>query len=102
VIDCGAPCIEIHTGRYAEAKNDKTVEEEFKHILNALRTGVKLGLAINAGHGLNYDNVMEIARIRQIRELNIGHAIIARAIFAGITDAVREMKRLMNKARTNW
>jgi len=101
-LEAGAPVIEFHTGHFADAVDDEMRNREYNRIADAVSYAHGKGLYVNAGHGLNYDNVMEIARIRQIRELNIGHAIIARAIFAGITDAVREMKRLMNKARTNW
>ncbi|MDH5184133.1 MAG: pyridoxine 5'-phosphate synthase [Gammaproteobacteria bacterium] len=97
--DVGAPVIEIHTGAYAEASNPQVQAEEFRRILEAVEQGVSLGLQVNAGHGLNYQNVKPIAAIRQIRELNIGHAIIARAIFSGLEDSVREMKQLMMDAR---
>jgi pyridoxine 5-phosphate synthase len=96
---CGAPVIEIHTGRYADAASSAERDEEFARIVAAVNHGVSLGLQVNAGHGLNYQNVQSISRLHQIRELNIGHAIIARALFTGMQDAVREMKRLMLAAR---
>ncbi|UCD85071.1 MAG: pyridoxine 5'-phosphate synthase [Deltaproteobacteria bacterium] len=91
----GADYIEIHTGRYSEARSRAQVEEEFTKILNAVKMAEKLGLGINAGHGLNYRNVTRIAAIREIEELNIGHSIIARAVLVGLEQAVREMKELI-------
>jgi pyridoxine 5-phosphate synthase len=97
--DVGAPVVELHTGAYAEADGD-TQQEEFDRIVNAARIGAELGLTIHAGHGLHYENTTPIAKIPQIVELNIGHAIVARAVFDGIGKAVRDMKRLMNEARS--
>ncbi len=94
----GAPVIEIHTGHYADARG-AAQEREYRRIVEAVRLGGSLGLQVNAGHGLNYHNVQPIAAITEIRELNIGHAIVARAVFAGLEGAVREMKRLMGEAR---
>ncbi len=91
----GADYIEIHTGRYSEARSRTQVEEEFAKIMNAVKMAEKLGLGINAGHGLNYQNVGRIASIREIEELNIGHSIIARAVLVGLEQAVREMKELI-------
>lgn len=96
---CGAPAIELHTGAYADAKSEAEQQAELKRIVNAAAYASKLGLIVNAGHGLNYQNVQAIARIPEINELNIGHGIIARAIFCGLENAVREMKRLMLEAR---
>ncbi len=95
----GAPVIEIHTGRYAEAADADTRAQELARIRRGVEQGVALGLAVNAGHGLNYDNVQAIAAIPGIRELNIGHAIVARAVFVGLAEAVREMKRQMRAGR---
>ncbi len=95
----GAPVIEIHTGRFADAKDAHSRDAEYRKIVDAVRQGTELGLQVNAGHGLNYQNVQAIARISDIRELNIGHAIVARALFTGFGPAVREMKRLMLDAR---
>lgn len=95
----GAPVIEIHTGHYAEAGDMAARERELQRIRAAVTHGLEAGLQVNAGHGLNYQNVGAIAAIAAIRELNIGHAIIARALFTGLQDAVREMKRLMAEAR---
>ena len=97
--DAGAPCIELHTGRFADAENSTERQEEFKRICIAAERGTELGLQVNAGHGLHYHNVQEIAALPNVRELNIGHAIIARAVFTGLQAAVTEMKRLMIEAR---
>ncbi|GAB6041629.1 pyridoxine 5'-phosphate synthase [Endothiovibrio diazotrophicus] len=95
----GAPAVEIHTGRYADAEGREAREAEFRRIVEGVAKGVELGLQVNAGHGLNYHNVTPVAALAPIRELNIGHAIIARALFTGLEEAVREMKRLMVDAR---
>jgi pyridoxine 5-phosphate synthase len=94
----GAPVVELHTGRYADASGDEQASE-LQRVATAAQYGDDLGLIINAGHGLNYENVAEIAVIEQIVELNIGHSIISRAVFDGLPAAVSEMKRLMTKAR---
>lgn len=96
---CDAPVIEIHTGAYADAKNAKDREKELRRIIKAAEFAYQAGLIVNAGHGLNYQNVQAIAGIPEINELNIGHGIIARAIFIGLGAAVCEMKRLMVEAR---
>lgn len=96
---CGAPVIEIHTGHYADAKTAKQRELELDKIKNAAALGQSLGLQINAGHGLNYHNVKPIATLAEIKELNIGHAIVSRSLFFGLAEAVAEMKRLMLQAR---
>ncbi len=96
--EVGAPVVELHTGAYADSDDGAA---ELERIARAAEHGAELGLLINAGHGLNYLNVRPVAAIPQIRELNIGHAIIARAIFSGLGEAVREMKRLMLEARVN-
>lgn len=94
----GAPVIEIHTGHYADAPDEARRRDELGRIVRAVEQGSALGLKVNAGHGLNYHNVQPIAGIAGIAELNIGHAIVARAIFTGLAQAVREMKRLMREA----
>ncbi|MCB1831698.1 MAG: pyridoxine 5'-phosphate synthase [Chromatiaceae bacterium] len=91
----GVPVVEIHTGHYADASNRQQREAELDRIEQAVNYGIALGLQVNAGHGLDYHNVRAIAEIAGIVELNIGHAIIARALFSGLADAVREMKRLI-------
>ena len=93
-----APAIELHTGAYAEAAGAARATE-LERLLKCARLGAKLGLEVHAGHGLNYHNVQPVAAIREIVELNIGHAIISRAVFAGLTAAVRDMKALMAAAR---
>ncbi|WP_087691268.1 pyridoxine 5'-phosphate synthase [Pandoraea sp. PE-S2R-1] len=95
----GAPVVELHTGRYAEAHDETEREAEFARIERAVALGVSLGLRVNAGHGLHYENVQPIAAIEGISELNIGHAIVAHAIFAGWENAVREMKAIMVASR---
>lgn len=95
----GAPVIEIHTGHFADAVNPSQRREEFQRIVEAVKRGREAGLQVNAGHGLNYQNVAAIAALSEITELNIGHAIVARALFTGMQSAVREMKRLMREVR---
>ena len=94
----GAPAVEIHTGRYADAPTDEMQRSELVRVEQAVQQGLDLKLQVNAGHGLNYHNVRAIAAIPGVSELNIGHAIIARALFTGMQEAVREMKRLMQEA----
>lgn len=94
-----APVIEIHTGGYADAHTPQVQAEQFAAIQKAVDLGIGLGLKVNAGHGLHYGNVQVIAAIPGISELNIGHAIVARAIFTGFKQAVQEMKQLMLAAR---
>ena len=95
----GAPAIELHTGQFADARDDGLRARELARIERAAVRAAELGLRVNAGHGLHYGNVQAIARIPQIVELNIGHAIVAQAVFTGLESAVREMKRLMREAR---
>ena len=95
----GAPVIEIHTGAYADAETGQAVHDEYLRIKTGVETGLQQGLIVNAGHGLNYQNVEPIAALPGITELNIGHAIVARAVFTGLKESVREMKRLMLQAR---
>ena len=97
--DCGAPVIELHTGHYADAMDNNSRQQELQRIVQAMDSGVNCGLQVNAGHGLHYHNVADIAALEHICELNIGHAIIARSIFTGLDMAVREMKQLMQDAR---
>ncbi len=95
----GADAVELHTGRYANAKTDGQRVNEFLSIQKAARTAHELGLRVNAGHGLDYANVGRVAAVREIEELNIGFAIVARALFIGLTPAVREMRDAMFRAR---
>ncbi len=94
----GAPVIELHTGAYAEAAG-ASAATELERLRAAARLGSSLGLEVHAGHGLNYRNVHPVAALREIVELNIGHALIAHAVFVGLPTAVREMKALMAAAR---
>ncbi len=98
VVECGAPCIEIHTGHYADAHGEAR-DSALQGINEAIAYAHARGLQVNAGHGLNRHNVRPIAANPLVTELNIGHAIIADAIFLGLADAVREIKRLMIEAR---
>jgi pyridoxine 5-phosphate synthase len=91
----GAPVIEIHTGSYADAEDEVTKQKEFKRVKAAAEHALSLGLVVNAGHGLHYHNVNLIAAIPGIEELNIGHAIVAHALFVGWDNAIREMKLLL-------
>jgi pyridoxine 5-phosphate synthase len=97
-LEVGAPVVELHTGAYAEAEGEHRARE-LARLVDAARHGSQLGLVINAGHGLHYHNVQPVAAIAQIVELNIGHAIVARAVMEGMAGAVREMRRLMIEAR---
>jgi len=94
----GAPVVELHTGTYADA-SVSAQEQELERIAAAARYGHALGLTVHAGHGLHYENVKPVAAVAEIVELNIGHAVIARAVFAGLEWAVSEMKRIMLAAR---
>jgi len=98
-VACGAPVVELHTGRFADAENQEEAAHELQTIVTAVEHAKSLGLQVNAGHGLNYHNVTAIAEIPDIVELNIGHAIVARSVFTGFQTAVREMKQLMQDAR---
>jgi pyridoxine 5-phosphate synthase len=97
--EAGAPVIELHTGRYADAHGDAQQQNELERVRQGVAEGIKCGLKVNAGHGLHYTNVQAIAAIPDIAELNIGHAIVAHAVFAGWQNAVREMKAIMIGAR---
>ena len=98
VIDCGAPCIEIHTGHYADAQGDEQFALLDK-INDAIAYAHENGLQVNAGHGLNRHNVVSIAANPLVRELNIGHSIVAEAVFLGLEKAIGDIKRLMLAAR---
>jgi len=98
-LECGAPVVELHTGAYAEATGERQAMELMR-ITEAARFGSRIGLTVHAGHGLHYHNVQPVAAIPQIVELNIGHSIVARAIVDGIGCAVRDMRALMDAARS--
>ncbi|PAV02335.1 pyridoxine 5'-phosphate synthase [Arsenophonus sp. ENCA] len=98
-VEIGAPFIEIHTGAYADAKSELKQQEEFKRIKRAISYATAKKLKVNAGHGLTYHNVQRIAQLPDIYELNIGHAIIGRALFSGMATAVSDMKKILREAR---
>ena len=98
-LKAGAQAVEFHTGGYADAQLEHERDEQLERIRVSARHAAGLRLKVNAGHGLHYHNVQPIAAIEQIAELNIGHAIVAHAVFVGWVEAVREMKRLMLHAR---
>jgi len=98
--EVGANCVELHTGTYAEAKGKTKQLKELRKLKQAGKLAVKMGLRLNAGHGLNYLNVRPVARIPGIEDLNIGHSIICRSVFVGLARAVREMKRLIKSPLT--
>ena len=95
----GAPVVELHTGPYADSEGEAQSRREWDRLNAAVDRGRGLGLQVNAGHGLHYHNVEPVAALAGITELNIGHAIVARALFVGFKEAVREMKALMRDAR---
>ena len=94
----GAPAVELHTGAYARAEGAR-VTTELERLRTGARLAASLGLEVHAGHGLNYHNVQPVAALTELTELNIGHALIAHALFVGLPAAVREMKALMTEAR---
>jgi pyridoxine 5-phosphate synthase len=91
----GADFVEIHTGKYADAPDERTREEEFGRIVRAIRQAHRLGLRVNIGHGLDYQNVSPFTAIPEVEEYSIGHSIIARSVLVGLDRAVREMKELI-------
>jgi pyridoxine 5-phosphate synthase len=94
-----AQAVEFHTGRYCDARFAADRRRELSRLLDACKAAAKLGLTVAAGHGLNYQNVLPVAAIPEIEELNIGHSIVARAVLVGFERAVREMKELLDRAR---
>lgn len=98
-IACGAPTIELHTGAYADAETPEAQKAELERIIQGAEYAASKGLIVNAGHGLNIDNVTPIARIAQIHELNIGHSIIADAVFIGLAQSVKQLKAAIKAAR---
>jgi pyridoxine 5-phosphate synthase len=91
--------VELHTGRYAEARGERQRAQELARLVDCAKVASKLGIAVAAGHGLNYENVQPVARIEEVVELNIGHSIVARAVLVGMEQAVRDMVELMRQAR---
>jgi pyridoxine 5-phosphate synthase len=98
-LEAGAPVVELHTGAYAETEGERQAME-LARLVDAARYGSRIGLTVHAGHGLHYHNVQPVAAVPEIVELNIGHAIVGRAVVDGIAAAVRDMKALMNAARS--
>lgn len=101
-LEIGADMVEIHTGRYADEKNRKRKEKELERVYAAVEHGIEIGLLVNAGHGLNYQNVKPVASIADLRGLYIGHSIISRAVLVGLERAVMEMKDLISEAETEY
>jgi pyridoxine 5-phosphate synthase len=93
--EVGADAVELHTGRYADAASSAAVDREFNALLDAGKRARELGLTLHLGHGLNYRNTQRVLAIPEVSELNIGHSIVSRAIFVGLREAVREMKRII-------
>lgn len=98
--EMGAEAVELHTGEYANARPGAEAQAQVDRLRAAAKLGRELGLAVHAGHGLTYQNVLPIAAIAEIEELNIGHSMMARAILMGMDSAVRDMRALLRKART--
>ena len=98
-VACGAPTIELHTGAYADAESEEAQQAELQRIVQGAEYAASKGLVVNAGHGLNLQNVAPIAAIPQIHELNIGHSIIAESVFVGLEQAVQDMKKAIQVAR---
>ncbi len=98
-VACGVPTIEIHTGAYADAETPEQQQAELERIVKGAEYAASKGLVVNAGHGLHLENVTPIAQIPQIHELNIGHSIIADAVFIGLAEAVKQMKAVIKAAR---
>ncbi|KAF3978387.1 MAG: pyridoxine 5'-phosphate synthase [Methylococcales symbiont of Iophon sp. n. MRB-2018] len=98
-VAAGAPVIELHTGGYADANENSNKKNELDRIKRAAEYAYKAGLQVNAGHGLHFHNVVEVCKIPQIVELNIGHSIIAQAVFSGLAEAVKDLKKVMLNAR---
>lgn len=96
--EMGAQAVELHTGEYANAEDDDSRGRELKRLQTAARHGRSIGLAVHAGHGLTYENVVPVAAIAEIEELNIGHSVVARAVLVGMERAVKEMKEIVLQA----
>ncbi len=96
-LDVGAQCVELHTGRYAEAESPEAQEREFENLAACARLAYELGLRVHAGHGLTYNNVARLAALPEIEEFSIGHSVIARSVFVGLEKAVRDMNALIKQ-----
>ncbi|MCX7943912.1 MAG: pyridoxine 5'-phosphate synthase [Deltaproteobacteria bacterium] len=96
---CDTDAIELHTGKYCDAPDKKHREYELSRLIDAAKAASKMGLKVNAGHGLNYQNIFDVASIEEIEEFNIGHSIVARSIYVGLERAVREMVELLRFSR---
>jgi pyridoxine 5-phosphate synthase len=96
---CDADRVELHTGRYCDARSARDRTRELGRLVDAAKAATKLGMGVGAGHGLNYQNVAGVAHVAEIDELNIGHALVARAVLVGFERAVREMLERMEKTR---
>jgi len=94
-----ANAIELHTGFYCDSRDARGRAQELAKLVDAAKTGARLGLGVAAGHGLSYENVLPVARIAEIEEFNIGHSIVARAVLVGMERAVREMQDLLRRGR---
>lgn len=97
----GADFVELHTGLYAQARNEEEQDREFQRLLDAAQTCKKLDVGLNAGHDLNYSNIAQVAMLPRLHEVNIGHNIMARAVLVGLDRAVRDMLELLNKGNSN-
>jgi pyridoxine 5-phosphate synthase len=98
--ELGADAVELHTGEYANSWRAKPEEEQIERLGHAATLAQDLALAVHAGHGLTYENVSQVAEIQEIEELNIGHSVIARAVLVGMENAVREMSKILRRARS--
>ncbi|MGC9044057.1 MAG: pyridoxine 5'-phosphate synthase [Myxococcota bacterium] len=96
---CDTDAIELHTGKYCDAPDKKHRELELSRIIDAAKAASKMGIKVNAGHGLNYQNIFDVVAIPEIEEFNIGHSIVARAVYVGLENAVREMVELLRYSR---
>lgn len=96
-LELGTDAIELHTGQYAEAISNEEVEKEFERLVRSAHLASKLQLQVFAGHGLHYENILKLLQISEIVEYNIGHSIVARAIFVGLDQAVKEMRELLTR-----
>jgi pyridoxine 5-phosphate synthase len=97
--EVGSDYVEIHTGHYSNARNHQEEDREFEKIMKGVATASRLGLGVNAGHGIDYSNIMRLTTLQEIEEFSIGHSIIARSVLVGIERAVREMLNLINTAK---